>query len=546
MDVDIQKLIFEFIGGLGIFLFGIKYMGDGLQKSAGDKLRDILDRFTTNPFMGVLAGIIVTGLIQSSSGTTALTVGLVSAGFMSLRQAIGVIMGANVGTTVTAFIIGIKIDEYALPIIAAGAILLFFFKNQKLQYFGQIVFGFGALFYGLKIMGDGLKPLRELQAFMDLTVTMSDNPILGVVVGTIFTVIVQSSSATIGILQELYGQGAISLNAALPVLFGDNIGTTITAILASLGASVAARRAALSHVMFNVIGTVIVMALLIPFTIYIEFLQQTLNLNPQMTIAFAHGSFNIANVIIQFPFIGLLALIVTKLIPGEDSVVEYKPKHLDPIFIEQSPSLALGQAKEEVLRMGDFSLAGLESSHEYLKSGVTKHSEQAYQIEDAINNLDRKITDYLVKLSSSSLTDGESEEHSALMDMVRDIERIGDHFENIVELVDYKIANKVDLTEAAEKDLEEMFTLTTSTVKEAIEALRTNNKELATDVRMKEDQIDKMERTLRKKHILRMNEGACSGQAGIVFVDIVSNLERIGDHAVNIAEAVLGEDHETL
>ncbi|MGD6832240.1 Na/Pi cotransporter family protein [Sutcliffiella halmapala] len=546
MDLDVQRLIFEFVGGLGIFLFGIKYMGDGLQKSAGDKLRDILDRFTTNPFMGVLAGILVTILLQTSSGTTALTVGLVSAGFMTLRQAIGVIMGANVGTTVTAFIIGIKIDEYALPIIAAGAVLLFFFKNQRIQYFGQIVFGFGALFYGLKTMGDGLKPLRELQAFYDLTVSMSDNPILGVVVGTVFTVIVQSSSATIGILQELFGQGAISLDAALPVLFGDNIGTTITAVLAAIGASVAARRAALSHVLFNLLGTTLVLILLIPFEKLIVFFQNSLNLNPEMTIAFAHGTFNVANVIIQFPFIGLLALIVTKIIPGEDAIVEYKAKHLDPIFIEQSPSLALGQAKEEVLRMGEFSIKGLESTHEYLKTGTTKYSEQAYQIEDAINNLDRKITDYLVKLSSSSLSDHESEEHSTLMDTVRDIERIGDHFENIVELVDYQKANKVDLTEAADTDLEEMFTLTITTVKEAVEALRTNNKDLANDVRLKEDQIDKMERSLRKKHILRLNEGLCSGQAGIVFVDIVSNLERIGDHAVNIAEAVLGEDHETL
>ncbi|WP_404428729.1 Na/Pi cotransporter family protein [Sutcliffiella horikoshii] len=546
MDLDVQRLIFEFVGGLGIFLFGIKYMGDGLQKSAGDKLRDILDRFTTNPFMGVLAGILVTILLQTSSGTTALTVGLVSAGFMTLRQAIGVIMGANIGTTVTAFIIGIKIDEYALPIIAAGAVLLFFFKKQKIQYFGQIVFGFGALFYGLKTMGDGLKPLRELQTFTDLTVTMSDNPILGVVVGTVFTVIVQSSSATIGILQELYGQGAISLDAALPVLFGDNIGTTITAILAAIGASVAARRAALSHVVFNLLGTAIVLVLLIPFEKFILFLQSTLNLNPEMTIAFAHGSFNIANVIIQFPFIGLLALIVTKIIPGDDAIVEYKAKHLDPIFIEQSPSLALGQAKEEVLRMGEFSIVGLESTHNYLKTGTSKYSEQSYSIEDAINNLDRKITDYLVKLSSASLSDNESEEHSTLMDTVRDIERIGDHFENIVELVDYQIANKVELTEAADTDLEEMFTLTQSTVKEAIEALRTNNKDLANEVRSKEDKIDKMERSLRKKHILRMNEGLCSGQAGIVFVDIISNLERIGDHAVNIAEAVLGEDHETL
>lgn len=259
-------MIFEFLGGLGIFLFGIKFMGDGLQKSAGDKLRDILDRFTTNPFMGVLAGIIVTVLIQSSSGTTVITVGLVSAGFMTLRQAIGVIMGANIGTTVTAFIIGIDIGEYALPIIALGSILIFFFKSNKTTSIGQIIFGFGALFYGLELMSGGMKPLRSLEAFHELTVNMSSNPILGVVIGTVFTVIVQSSSATIGILQGLYAENLINIDAALPVLFGDNIGTTITAVLASIGASVAARRAAATHVLFNLIGTAIFLILLIPFT----------------------------------------------------------------------------------------------------------------------------------------------------------------------------------------------------------------------------------------------------------------------------------------
>lgn len=221
MEYNVQDMIFQFIGGLGIFLFGIKYMGDGLQQAAGDRLRDILDRFTTNPLMGVLAGMLVTVLIQSSSGTTALTVGLVSAGFMTLRQAIGVIMGANIGTTVTAFIIGIKIGEYALPIMAVGAILLFFFKNKKVHSLGQVIFGFGMLFFGLELMSTGMKPLRSLESFQELTVSMSDNPILGIVVGTVFTLIVQSSSATIGILQELFGQGAIDLQAALPVLFGD-------------------------------------------------------------------------------------------------------------------------------------------------------------------------------------------------------------------------------------------------------------------------------------------------------------------------------------
>ncbi|MGG0716479.1 Na/Pi cotransporter family protein [Robertmurraya massiliosenegalensis] len=543
MDFDIQQMIFEFLGGLGIFLFGIKYMGDGLQKSAGDKLRDILDRFTTNPFMGVLAGIIVTALIQSSSGTTAITIGLVSAGFMTLRQAIGVIMGANIGTTITAFIIGIDVGAYALPIIALGSILLFFFKSKKIHSFGQIVFGFGALFFGLELMSSGMKPLRGLEAFHELTVSMSSNPILGVIIGTLFTVIVQSSSATIGILQGLFSEGLIDLNAALPVLFGDNIGTTITAVLAAIGASVAAKRAAATHVLFNLIGTTLFMILLGPFKLLVEFLQDKMHLNPEMTIAFAHGIFNVSNTVIQFPFIAILAIIVTKLIPGEDSVLEYKAKHLDPVFIEQSPSIALGQAKEEVLRMGQFAVLGLTETNNYLKTKSSKHSDTAAQLEDAINNLDRKITDYLVELSSSSLSEAESNEHSVLVDTIRDIERIGDHYENVLELVEYQLANKVKITGSAMDELEEMFQLTISTVKEAINALDHDDKELARNVIKKEEQIDKMERKLRKQHILRLSAGECSAQAGIVFVDIVSNLERIGDHAVNIAEAVLGERH---
>ncbi|MCM3705161.1 Na/Pi cotransporter family protein [Cytobacillus firmus] len=542
MELNVQQMLFEFLGGLGIFLYGIKFMGDGLQKSAGDRLRDLLDRFTTNPIMGVFAGMLVTMLIQSSSATTVITVGLVSAGFMTLRQAIGVIMGANIGTTITAFIIGINVGEYALPIIAVGSVLLFFFKKQKINNIGQIVFGFGALFYGLELMSGGMKPLRTLESFHDLTVSMSSNPVLGVVVGTVFTLIVQSSSATIGILQGLFSEELINLDAALPVLFGDNIGTTITAVLAAIGASVAARRAAAVHVLFNLIGTTIFLILLQPFTILVETLQDKVGLNPEMTIAFAHGIFNTSNTIIQLPFVAVLAWIVTKLIPGEDAVTDYKAKHLDPMFIEQSPSIALGQAKEEVLRMGAFSVRGLEETVQYLKTGNQKHSDTAYQLEDAINNLDRKITDYLIKLSTSSLSAHESAEHTMLMDTVRDIERIGDHFENVIELIDYKQANKVSITDSAMADLEQMFKLTISTVKEAMQALDHNDKIAAEHVVKKEEEIDKMERKLRKQHILRLNEGTCTGQAGIVYVDIVSNLERMGDHAVNIAEAVLGEE----
>lgn len=541
--VDIQFVLFEFLGGLGLFLLGIKYMGEGLQKSAGDRLREILDRFTSNPFLGVLAGMLVTVLIQSSSGTTVLTVALVNAGFMTLRQAIGVIMGANIGTTATAFIIGLNIGEYSLPIIALGSFLLFFFKNEKLNIAGQAIFGFGALFFGLGLMSSGMSPLRDLQFFHDLTLNMSNNPILGVLIGTVFTLLVQSSSATIGVLQGLYSEAAISLDAAIPVLFGDNIGTTITAILASLTASVAAKRAAATHVLFNLIGTIIFVILLIPFKTFIQYLQHLFHLNPEMTLAFAHGSFNLANTIIQFPFIGVLAVIVTKLIPGEDVTIEYKPKHLNPLFIQQSSTVALSQAKSEIIRMGEYAVQGLEETRNFVVTGQQKHAETGLQIEGALNNLDKEITKYLVKIASGTLSENESSIHSTLMDTVRDLERIGDHFENIIELIEYKISNKINLTEHAHEDLHEMFDLTILTVKESMKSLELMDREKALFVIQKEHQIDKMERNFRKKHIIRMNEGLCTGSAGIVFVDIISNLERIGDHAVNIAEEVLNDNN---
>ncbi|WP_036182461.1 Na/Pi cotransporter family protein [Ureibacillus manganicus] len=540
--MDWQTMLFQFLGGLGLFLFAIKFMGDGLQKAAGDRLREILDRFTTNPLMGVLVGILVTVLIQSSSGTTVITVGLVSAGFMNLRQAIGVIMGANIGTTITAFIIGFDVGTYAYPIMALGAVLLFFFKKNSIQNIGQILFGFAGLFIGLEMMGDGMKPLRGAEAFIDLTVSFSEFPILGVVAGTIFTLIVQSSSATVGILQELYGGGLIPLGGALPVLFGDNIGTTITAILASLGASVVARRAAAAHVMFNVIGTVIFMLILPLFVNYVEWISGVLNLDEKMQIAFAHGTFNVLNTIIQLPFVAAIAYIVTKIVPGEDKTIEYSPKYIDRSLIETSPSIALGQAKEEVVRMGDFAIRGLQESQEFLFTLDSKHIGITEQIEEAINNLDRVITDYLVELSKESLSGNDSKLHHSLLQNIRDIERVGDHVENLVELTQYSVTNRVKFSVEAEEELKEMFNLVLDTVSVAILALDKQSKELARKVLEDENRIDELERVLRKRHIYRLNNGECSGSAGIVFADIISNLERVGDHAVNIAGTILEEN----
>ncbi len=492
--------------------------------------------------MGVLTGMVVTVLIQSSSGTTVLTVGLVTAGFMTLRQAIGVIMGANIGTTVTAFIIGIDIGSYALPILALGAFLIFFFKNHKINNFGQVFFGFGALFFGLNLMGDAMKPLREAQTFIDLMVNLGENPIFGVGAGALFTMIVQSSSASVALLQALFDQDVINLQTALPILFGDNIGTTITAVLAAIGASISARRAALTHVLFNLIGTILVLIFLGPFTHLIEFFQSSLDLNNKMTIAFAHGTFNVTNTIIQFPFIAGLAWLVTKLVPGEDQRIEHKAIHLGEQFIRQSPSVALGQGKKEVLRMAELVEQGMTEVGNYFREHGKKQRELLPQIEDALNNLDKTITEYLMQVSYHSLSDQNLKTHHVLMDTVINLERIGDHIENIMELVDNQIHNKVKFSESALKDLEEMFELTVSTLQQAIHALENDDIEQARAVLKKEIQIDKMERDLRKQHIRRLNENQCTGTAGIVYVDIVSNLERIGDHAVNIADGVIGEE----
>lgn len=537
--MDWQQVIFQFLGGLGLFLFSIKYMGDGLQKSAGNRLRSILDRFTTNPFMGILAGIFVTVLIQSSSGTTVITVGLVSAGLMTLRQAIGVIMGANIGTTVTAFIIGIDIGEYAYPILLTGAVMLFFFRSAKIQNLGQIFFGFGGLFIGLDLMSSGLSPLRHLPLFTDLILEMSHSPILSVFVGTVFTLIVQSSSATIGILQGLYAENLISLEAALPVLFGDNIGTTITAVLAAIGANIVAKRAAAIHVLFNVSGAIIFLLFLGLFTHFIVWVTGALHLEAKMQIAFAHGTFNIVNTLIQLPFIGAWAYLVTKLLPEREKQKEKIALYLDETLIEKSPSIAIGQAKKEVIHMGNLSLDGLRTAYTYLKNNNPDEAVFANMLEKNINQLDEEITKYLVKIFPHSISPRDSNELQALLNLVCDIERIGDHSENIIEQINYMNERNIVLSDDARNEVYEMFELTINSVALSIEALEKGDLSKARHVYELEDQIDEMERYLRKQHIHRLNHGDCTPKSGLTYTDLLSNLERIGDHAHNVAEMLL-------
>ena len=541
MSINWQEIAFHFLGGLGLFLYSIKTMGDGLQQAAGDRLRYYIDKYTSNPFFGILVGIGMTALIQSSSGVTVITVGLVSAGLLTLRQAIGIVMGANIGTTVTSFIIGFKLGDYALPMLFLGAVCLFFTKNRTINNIGRIIFGVGGIFFALNLMSGAMEPLKDLQVFKDYMVELSKNPILGVLVGTGLTLLIQASSATIGILQNLYASHLIDLQGALPVLFGDNIGTTITAIIASLGANIAAKRVAAAHVTFNVIGTVICIIFLVPFTGLIQWFESFLNLAPEMTIAFAHGTFNITNTIIQFPFIGALAFMVTKLIPGEDEVVKYEPLYLDEQLIKQAPSIALGNAKKELLHLGNYAAKAFDLSYDYIINSNEKVAEKGHKTEEAINTIDEKLTRYLISLSGEALSQKESEVLTNILDSSRDLERIGDHAEALLNLNDYLQRKNVQFSEAALEELAEIYLKTSEFVKDALESVENNDLEQAQALIKRHEDINNMERVLRKTHIKRLNNGECSTQAGVNFIDIISHYTRVSDHAMNLAEKVLAE-----
>ena len=541
MSINWQEIIFHFLGGLGLFLYSIKTMGDGLQQAAGDRLRYYIDKYTSNPFLGVLVGIVVTALIQSSTGVTVITVGLVSASLLTLRQAIGIIMGANIGTTVTSFIIGFKLGEYALPLIFLGTMFLFFTKNRTVNNIGRILFGVGGIFYALNLISAGMSPLKDLPQFKEYMVTLGQNPILGVVAGAVITVLIQASSATIGILQGLYAGGFLDLKGSLPVLFGDNIGTTLTVIIAAAGANVSAKRVAATHVTFNVLGTILCLISLGPFTSMIEYFQALLHLSPEMTIAFSHGAFNVSNTIVQFPFIGALAYFVTKLIPGEDEVVKYEPLYLDEQLIQQAPSIALGNAKKELLHLGNYAVKAFDLSYDYIINSNEKVAEKGHKTEEAINTIDEKLTRYLITLSSEALSQKESEVLTNILDSSRDLERIGDHAEALINLNDYLQRKNVHFSNSALEELEEIYRQTSEFVKDALESVENNDLEMAESLIERHEAINKMERVLRKTHIKRLNNGECSTQAGVNFIDIISHYTRVSDHAMNLAEKVLAE-----
>ncbi len=537
--INFQQMAFTFLGGLGLFLFCIKYMGDGLQIAAGDRLKYILDKYTTSPFLGVLVGIFVTALIQSSSGTSVITIGLVGAGLLTLRQAIGIIMGANIGTTITTFIIGFNISAYALPILFIGAFCLFFVKIEKVNNVGRILFGFGGVFFSLTLMSGAMAPLKYLPAFKDVMVSLSGSPILGVFIGTTITVLVQASSATISILQNIYQEGLIPLKAALPVLFGDNIGTTITAIIAVIGSNTSAKRLAASHVMFNVIGTVIFLIFLTPFSMFVGKMEQILHLNPKMAIAFAHGSFNMITTVLLFPFIGVLEYLVVNMIKDkkEDEEEAYKTT-LDPALIT-APVIALGQVKQELLTMTGFALKNFRTSVSYFFERDEKLFEKVEKREEKINTVDQEITKYLALLSKQDFGEKEGEEIATYLDLCRDIERVGDHAHGIVKDVKYGISKKFKFSDTAYAEIKELEEIVENMIETATVALKESSVDKAVEVIDLHNKEREKEKKIRKNHIKRLSEQTCEIKAGLSFVDLVLHFTRIADHTRNIAERVL-------
>ena len=527
------------MGGLGLFLYGMNLMGDGLQKSAGSKLKRIIELLTSNVIMGVLVGMVVTMVIQSSSATTVMVVGFVNAGIMSLTQAIGVIMGANIGTTITAQLVSRDVDFLAPVALGIGIVIYMFSNKPKHKNIAEILIGFGILFTGMDFMKEAVKPLAGYQGFTDMLLSFGHHPILGVLMGFAITAIVQSSSASMGMLIALASQGLIPITAALPILYGENIGTCVTSLISSIGASRNARRAAIMHLTFNVLGSMIFMFILSKPIVAIVTAIDPIDAARQ--IANAHTLFNILNVIVLLPFNKLIVKLALKLVPetkseqdDDDKVVKY----IDDRMIE-TPSIALANIVKETLRMGEKSKESLNAAMDGIVDKSKEKIELSFKREKLINELQKSILNYLLKLSKASLNEDSRETVDALFNTVNDIERIGDHAENIAELAKDIVDLEISFSDVGIGELKDMYNKVVSTYTYALEAMRTSNVELACKVIKMEEQVDMMEKSCRANHMNRLNSSSCSIESGVIYLDIISNLERVSDHAVNIAQQVI-------
>ena len=518
-------------GGLGLFLYGMNLMSDGLEKIAGDKLKGILEKITSNRIMGVFVGTVVTAIIQSSSATTVMVVSFVNAGLMSLTQATGVILGSNIGTTITAQMVSFKLEVVAPIFIGVGVIVAMLAKKKKIKDIALISVGFGILFMGMGLMSSSMKPVADLPIFKEFIVSVGNNPLLGVLVGVIMTAILQSSSATTGILVALASVGTINMQVAFPMILGCNIGTCVTAIIASLTANRTAKKAALLHLLFKIFGTI----LFLPFASQVVSIVSTMTPdNVGRQVANAHTIFNIVITIVMLPVASYVVKLVNYILPDHDEIESDGAIYLDKKLLE-TPVVASGQVIKETIRMSNKARENFVLSMNAFFNGKEEDIKRVYENEKIINNLEKEITEYLVELSQHNLPEENAKMISQAYHTINDIERIGDHSENIVELAVLKYNNDIVISQEALKEIKEIYKVTLKSVDLAIKSYGYDQEKHNLMVDELEEKIDNLEDIFRENNIQRLSSKLCQANAGVMFFDLLSNLERIGDHANNIA-----------
>ncbi|MFB0520025.1 MAG: Na/Pi cotransporter family protein [Desulfatiglandales bacterium] len=554
-----QAIIFQTLGGLGLFIFGMRIMSDGLKKVAGKKLRTVLSAVSSNRLVACATGTVVTAMIQSSSATSVMLVGFVDAGLMTLTQAVGVVLGANIGTTVTAQLIAFNISNYALPVIAGGVLLRFFFASRKWQQWGEVLLGFGMLFYGLTTMKAGLAPLKNEPAFVEFLTRFQaqdlNEILLCVLVGTVLTMAVQSSSATVGITMALASQGLLSFEGSVAMILGENIGTTITAQLASIGSNANARRTAMAHTLFNVLGVILIISIFHYFVHAVIYL--TTNLlhvgSPDLLfgeekpfisrhIANAHTLFNVINAILFLFILPYLVKIAIWLTPrGKREYLDeiYHIKHLDRRYLD-SPEVALVQAKQEIVRMGEVAQTMFDEVISSLKIRNSKKLTIWRDREDVLDNLQREIIDFLVNVMQQNIIVEESKEITSLMRMSNNIERIGDAMEDIAEAIETVIADKFYFSEQAIEDYEVLSSEARKFLALVIQGIKEENGKIMPKAVKAVNSINRMTEEMRSRHHNRLVEGTCEIERGMIFIDILNDFEKMGGFCYNVAQAVAG------
>ena len=544
-----SSIVIPFIGGLAMFIYGMNIMADGLQHAAGSKMKKILEVLTQNKLMGIALGALVTAIIQSSSATTVMVVGFVNAGLMNLTQAISVIMGANIGTTITGWLV--SAGEWAkmfspstlAPIaVMVGVIITLVGKRQQSKDVAGIIIGFGILFIGMNTMSDAVYPLRESEVFKTAFISMGSNPFLGILVGAGVTAIIQSSSASQGILLSLASAGLVPTNAAVFIIMGQNIGTCVTAILSSVGASKNAKCVGTMHLTFNIAGTIIfsILAMFLFARLDPSYGEGIINMT---RISFIHTVFNVGTTIILMPFSGYIikfAMKVNGLKAVETKSDEAELVHLDKRMMS-TPSVAVEGAKLETIRMGRIARENLSLALSTLSDHDEEKMADVKQREFVIDKLCDNISKYLIDLCMLHLSDKDNEMVTSLLNTVSDMERVGDHAENIVELAEEMKQEGISFSDTALEELNEMSTTTLGAYDNAVKALELDDITYAVKTSFLEDQVDAMEKKLRAGHIERLSNAECSVNAGIHFIDLLGNLERVSDHAMNIAQVVLNE-----